>query len=418
MRSFKKIASLTLAFTLLLSCLSLFSCTGAKEAEYTVNVKDALGNAFTSGIIVKFMQGDEQIAMQAIDDKGVAKKTLSKGDYTVELDFTGDKEAYYYAGGAKLSAKETTVDVILANKITGDPVTVTASGDEYDAYAVGIGCTYVELDKNIRNYFLFTPTQGGHYVFSVADGAKVDIGYYGAPHFIQSLSVSEVKDNTFEIDVKDGMIGQGDGGTAVYVIGIDAADPESTSCVLAINRTGDATKTIEDEPWTEYKGTHTPEAYVLPEGAEIKEFDLTAKTDEYKFVLDKKTGYYHLNSADGPVVLVRLAEDCDYIACYATILDKQGVVKYFFDGEEKTYENFVKKENYSNCLLSYIDCADEATGVYPLTEDLMYIIQQNGDHMGWWNPEGSNYRFLNTDDTKDLTINTEIAWLLMCCYAE
>ena len=78
----------------------------------------------------------------------------------------------------------------------------------------------------------------------------------------------------------------------------------------------------------------------------------------------------------------------------------------------------MKRENYSNCLLDYIDCADETLGVYPLTEDLMYIIQQNGDHMGWWDPDGSTYRFLNMDDTKDLTINTEIAWLLMCCYAE
>ena len=411
----KRFASMALAITLILSCAALFSC-GAKEIEYTVNVKDALGNPYSSGIIVNFMQNGERAAMQAVDENGTAKKTLTKGDYTVELDFTGDKDAYYYAGGAKLSAKENTVDAILANKTTGDPTVLIVGENEYDAYAINTGCTYVELSTKGRSYFLFTPTQGGHYVFSVAEGKDVEIGYYGAPHFIQDFSVAEVKDGSFFLDVKDGMIGQGDGGTATYVIGIDSKKAES--CVIAIERTGDATKTIEDEPWTTFKGTHTPKAYTLPEGVQIKEFDLTAKTDAYKFVLDKETGYYHLNSKDGPVVLVRLAEDCDYIACYATILDKQNVVKYFYDGEEKTYENFVKRETYADCLFDYIDCADEATGTYPLTEDLMYIIQQNGDHMGWWDPDGSNYRFRNMDETKDLTINTEIAWLLMCCYAE
>ncbi len=413
--NFKRFASMALAMVLILSCASLFSC-GAKEIEYTVNVKDANGTPYTSGIIVNFMQDGEKAGIQAVDENGVAKKVLPRGDYTVELDFTGDKDAYYYAGGAKLSAKEPTADAILANKVTGEARVLVVGENEFDAYDIGTGCTYVELNTKARNYFLFSPTQGGHYVFSVVDGDGIEIGYYGAPHFIQDFSVAEVKDGSFSTDVKDGMVGQGDGGTATYVIGVDSKKAES--CVISIERTGDATKTIEDEPWTEFKGTHSPEAYTLPQGVAIKEFDLTAKTDAYKLVLDETTGYYHLNSKDGPVVLVRLAEDCDYIACYATILEKQNVVKYFYDGEEKSYETFVKRETYANCLFDYIDCADENTGVYPLTEDLMYIIQQNGDHMGWWDPDGNNYRFRNMDDTKDLTINTEIAWLLMCCYAE
>ena len=88
----KRFASMALAITLILSCAALFSC-GAKEIEYTVNVKDALGNPYSSGIIVNFMQNGERAAMQAVDENGTAKKTLTKGDYTVELDFTGDKEA-------------------------------------------------------------------------------------------------------------------------------------------------------------------------------------------------------------------------------------------------------------------------------------------------------------------------------------
>ena len=226
-------------------------------------------------------------------------------------------------------------------------------------------------------------------------------------------SVNE--DGSIYLDIKDSMIGQGETGTTIVVLGVDTETADN--CVLAIERTGDATKTIEDEPWTDYTAVHTPAPYTLPAGTTFAEFDLTASTDTYKMVLDEATGYYHLNSVSGPIVYVRLAVDSDYIACYKTILDKQGVVKYFYNSEEKTYENFVKKESYSQCLFDYLECVDETEGVYPLTEDLMYIIQQNGDHMGWWDTESPNYRFLNDASQKDYTVNTEIAWLLMCCYA-
>ena len=34
-------------------------------------------------------------------------------------------------------------------------------------------------------------------------------------------------------------------------------------------------------------------------------------------------------------------------------------------------------------------------GVYPLTKDLQYIIQNHGDHQGWWNNDGTNYFFVD-----------------------
>ena len=134
-------------------------------------------------------------------------------------------------------------------------------------------------------------------------------------------------------------------------------------------------------------------AYTLPAGAQLKDFDLTAATDTYKLVYNENDGYYHLNSASGPLVLVRLAEDCEYIACFKTMLDRSGVVKYFFD-EDKKLE---KKESYSECLLEYIKYVDEKEGVYPLNKDLEYIIKQRGDYTGWWNAESSGYIFKDID---------------------
>ena len=413
----KKIITLFLATTLLLSALLLASCSAGGEATYKVSVKDALGNPYTTGIVVQFMQNGEKVAMQAVNKDGIAEKVLTKGDYDVELSFTDNAEAYHYEAGIKLTAKETETDVILANVPVGETTVLHAEGNEHDVYSVSVGCSYVTLEKNARTYFLFSPTQAGEYEFSIKDSAKVEIGYYGAPHFVQTQNTAEIKDNTFTITVRADMIGSGDGGTATYVIGIDSKDDKTANTVLAINRLGDPKKTIEDEPWEVYKATHEMDIYTLPEGTELKEFDLTAATDTYKLVYNENDEFYHLGSEDGPLVLVRLTEDCDYIACFGTIIQKQGILKYFYDGKGKDYENFVKRENYTDCVSKYIECADDTEGVYPLTEDLKYIIQQHGDHAGWWDIDGHGYIFKDMDGNNDSTINTEIAWLLMCCYA-
>ena len=96
-----------------------------------------------------------------------------------------------------------------------------------------------------------------------------------------------------------------------------------------------------------------------------------------------------------------------------TILDRTGVTRHFFDKDGV----FQKKESYTECLLEYISCMDEKTGVYPLTEDLKYIIQNSGEQNGWWDPQ-ENYIFLEQSGEKVVGINADIAWLFMCCYTE
>lgn len=413
MKNFKRVISVVLVIVLCLSLSLLVACGDSGdsgEKTYTVNVKDALGNPYTSGIVVKFLQDGEQIAMQVCDEKGVASKKLPSGDYSVSLNFTDSKADYYFkTDGLKLTSSKNELDVILSYKITSKPETLV---DEFEAYSVNVGCTYVELKSGSRNYFLFSPTTAGNYEFSIPVGDNVTIGYYGAPHFVQSESAKEVKDNKFSISVKASMIGTGDSGTNTFVIGIDA-DKDANNCILGIERIGDPIKTVEDEPWTVYKKTVDIQAYTLPATAEIKEFDLTASTDNYKIVLNKDDGFYHLNDKNGPLVLVRLAEDSEYIDSFQKMVDKSAVVKYFYDDDK-----FVKKETYNECLAEYIECVDEDEGVYPLTEDLKYIIQQRGEYVGWWDDESSGYRFKDMAGNIIPGINDEIAWLLMCCYIE
>lgn len=401
-----------MAIALVCIAMGLTGCSGQKK--YTVTVKDALGNPYSDGVIVQFLQDGQQVAIQPCDEEGVATKKLDKGEYTVAIMSTDDEVSFYYEEDLKLTDKERELEVVAAYKVSGEPTVLYADSKEYDAYHLSTGCTYLELISGERTYFLFTPKEAGNYEFSIADGANVEIGYYGAPHYVQSVNAAEVVDNKFTISVSASMIGSGDSGTTVFVLGVDTLDDDVANCVIGIRRLGDAEKTLADEPWTIYEATSELEAYTLPEGAQIQEFDLTASTDTYKLVYNEDDGFYHLNSAEGPLVLARLAEDCDYIACFKTMLDRSGVVKYFFDEDGE----FEKKVSYSECLLEYIEYVDEANGVYPLTEDLKHIIQQRGDYVGWWNIESNGYIFKDIDGNNDSSINSEIAWLLMCCYIE
>ncbi|MBQ2688208.1 MAG: hypothetical protein IJF52_06255 [Clostridia bacterium] len=413
MKNIKRILSLVLLMTLTLSVLTLSACSTG-EVNYKVTVKDAAGNPYTTGVIVQFIKNGEQVAMQTVDENGVAAKKLEGGKYGIALKFADDELECYYDEGLQVTAKDNEIDVTVAYKITSEPEVIFAGGEQFDAYTINDGSYYTELSGKHRNYFLFVPTKAGNYEFSVANNEDTQIGYYGSTHFVQETSAAEVVDNKFTVSVTADMIGTGQGGTSVLVIGVDLLKGDEGSCILAVNRTGDPEKTLADEPWTVYEKTVELSPYSLQNGAKIKEFDLTAPTSKYNLVLNETDGFYHLDSKDGPLVLVRLAEDCQYIACFKTMLDRSGVVKYFFDEND----DFIKKESYSECLLEYIDNADEKAGVYPLTEDLKYIIQQRGEYAQWWDFESSNFRFQDMDGNNMEEINTEIAWLLMCCYIE
>ena len=403
-----------LAALALMVILVLTGCGGSGETapaapadgnvEYKVTLTDALGNTYSDGIIVKFLQDGQEMAMQVVGADGTAVKKLPAGDYTAELVYTSDKVAYNYDASAMVLTAENPAVTVMLSKVTAlEAETLVVDGQDYQAYVIGLGCTDVTLDTGKRTYFLFTPDQAGNYEFGV-EGDVAAIGYYGAPHFVQSVSAVDVVDNKVQISIS----ASGLGGT--LVIGLDSNGAEKG--VLTAERIGDAIKTIADEPWHTYMTTAQLSPYTLPAGAALKDFDLTAETGTYNLVLNETDGFYHLDSADGPLVLVRLVGELEYMATYKTVLDRTGVVKYFYDESG----NFIRKENYSDCLLEYIPNADEAAGVYPLTEDLKYIIQQSGDHSGWWDFNGPGYIFLDEGGNKEANINPEIAWLFMCCY--
>ena len=405
----KRILALLLAAVL---CMGLLAC--GSEATYKVKVLDGQGEPYTSGVIVKFMQGDAQAAMQPVDGNGVAEKKLPKGDYTVELVFTDESiSGHYDTEKAVLSGKNTSIEITLFNGVTGEGTPlhatspVTGEGKEYTAYHVTAGSTYVSLEKEERNYFLFTPTEAGTYQFSV-DGDYA-IGYYGSPFFVQAQSVAEVKDNAFTVSVSASMIGTGNTGTSVYVIGIDGG-AEAADCVLNIKNIGDPEYNVADEPWTEYKPTHTPAPFTLGAGKELTYVDIMKGTAaDNQVIYNEADGYYHFGTADGPVVYMHIGKKAPHVSLQ-TIIQGDGpmggapIRHYFFDEEGK----FVKKEDYTNLLNTYFENMDQDLGIYPLTQDLVYIVQTACS--GWWDAESPDYIFEGC--------NPEIGWMFALCYVK
>ena len=400
----KALCLLTAALTVL---ALLCSCTAAVPG-YRVKVVDPLGNPYTEGVVVQFLQNGAPAGMQVVDAEGVATKELADGDYTVELSFTDANANYHYdKTDLALSADKKELTVVLSKMAGTEATTLTVASKQCKAYAVETGCTYVTLTKGERNYFLFTPTVAGTYEFSLPDSTAA-LGYYGAPHFVQEHhAADEPAEGKFSISVKASMIGTGNTGTTVMVLGIDAGENEDA--VLAIQRIGEPKWDVSDEPWTTYEKTVELSPYTLPEGSTLKEFDLTA--EPYTLVLDDK-GQYHLNTADGPLVLMRLGKKSAYLDDFKTICEKSRVGKHFYDEEGK----FLRKESYNECLLEYIAVMDEDDGVYPFTEDLKYIIQQRGDHYGWFDADGGQYLFKDQNGNNIPGINPDNAWLFPCVY--
>ena len=166
-------------------------------------------------------------------------------------------------------------------------------------------------------------------------------------------------------------------------------------------------------PWTEYKTTHTPSEFTLsiPSGKSLKYVDVTGKTEDTVAVKSDADGYYHYGSANGPIVYVHLGKGAPYFALQ-TVIEGDGlgggapIREYFYDANGE----FLKKEDYTDILRTYFENMDANHYVYPLNDDLIYIIK-NGCKQ-WWDKNDPDYneQFSITD------CNPEIGWMFALCY--
>ena len=437
MKNTKRIYALLLCALFLCSTVLLCACKKEKPddgnstnpsdaasgetAAYKVTVVDGLGNPYTEKVIVKFLQNGEQVAMSNVNENGVAEKELPQGEYTVEIAATGsDSQCWYDPANVTLTAEKTELEIVMAYAPSGDSTTLQATSlatnemKEYEVHYVGTGSSYIELDTADRTYVLFAPTEAGVYEVST-NGGTTTLGYYGGPHFVQANNAGEVVDNVLKFTVSAGMIGEGNTGTTTMVIGIDSEDG-TEGTILNIVRTGDPEWSVEDEPWSNYQPTVDITPYALPEGVELKSFNLTVPNGIYTIVYSETDGYYHLYAADGPVVYVQLANAVKGISLMnmvGEIVYEDGVLmqtgtapfRYMYNNGQDDFF----KEDYTDAMRQFVTNRDKASGVYPLTKDLEYILKKGIEFIGWCDKDSSNYLFADEPN-----INPDLAWMFLC----
>ena len=352
----------------------------ANKKDYTVTVVDYNGNSMT-GMGVTIYKNGIVVAGGEVNSGGKYTKKLEPGEYTFEVE-AGDKYGY---DKIQTTLTENTPSAIVTVGNRLDMSKTEILQETYVVVKAGLGGNFAEYQSNVDNYFMFTPSASGKYrIRTINTGAK--IAYCGTSSYVFPPTY---EGNTYEFEVREDQIGNID-----FVFSITGI----SEGVFVMERYAEADK---DFVWKDYKGTcGTPSSSFPKPAGTLTYVDVTKSSETYNLVKGSD-GYYHMNSASGPIVYVNLGNSAPYIS----IREMRTT---------SNLQNMEKGERYNNLVDKYIATIDEQTGVCPLTDDLKYMIQNGGDDRGWWdkNKEGGYYLFGSKD------VNKDIAWMFACCYVE
>ena len=352
------------------------------KVTYTVDVV-TYKNKVVKNVTVQFLSGDAVIAEAKADSTGKASVSLEEGTYTARV--SDDK---YGSGRITLTASAPSSKLIAAESVDTSDTQVMC---EKTVTTTKLGGRYAKLNSG-DNYFVYTPSQSGKFVVRTdsseavkTNGSDEKVSYCGSSQHY--LSNPNYEGNEIVINVTEDQVGH-----TLCVFSVTG----STDTVIVIERIGDAEVAKE---CVEYKGTFIPSAYkhTLPAGTQ-KWVDVTGSFTYVK----GSDGYYHKDSATGPVIYVTLGgANVKYISM-KDLLD---------NGPLRNYD---KLEDYTTLMLQYVSCMDEDYGIFPLTEDLIYMYQNGGAAKGWYDKSTTTGFYLFGDKT----VNKDIAWMFECCYWE
>ena len=374
--------------------------SGSEEkTAYSVKVVDYDGSTH-SGITVQFLKDGNPVAVQTTDGSGIASAELVSGNYTVALAASG---LYYEEENVNLSADKHSLTLYVTDTCAKGLINEWF-GPTYDK--IGLGATYATTRQtNVVSYFPFTPEEEGTYKITVTD-SKAKLSYWGGINYPIEQEAEEQTATSFQLNVKESNLG------GTYAIGVQGA----SDYILVIERVGGAELDESDIPWEVYEGNPPSSKYNKNVGQKLTYVDLTGETSNFKPVLGSD-GYYHLNSANGKILYVNLGPNAQYVPMY-NMLGVSGVGGTKFG---KTFRNsdgsVLKKEDYTSCMIAYVNCRNPQTGsaafeVYPLTKDLMYMLKNGGESMGWWDENSEQFLFADLGSK----FNPELGWMFAVCY--
>ncbi len=284
------------------------------------------------------------------------------------------------------------------SEVAGDVnFTMTFSATDKDEYiynydSIEVGENNLTLDGSaITTIYGFSSDVSGKYTITAPDGCTVS--YWGNNEWSLAKESSN-ETNIYELEYATA-------GPSVYV-GISGA----TQATVTIERTGDVQTGGGQNPgggseYTDYENKVKPEAFTFA-GVEENLFYVWVEDSEKTAVLGAD-GFYHIGTANGPVLYVDIDMD---LHPYSENYIVAGLNKI---AQEGRLYNYSTKISYNNALLEYAACKDSKTGLYPVTEDIKEILVQYGTGQGWYTLNGPAYMF-------QAEVDAENAWLFMCCY--
>ncbi len=406
----KRVMSLLLTLVMMVGLLA--GCAGetgttSANATYKITVLAPDGTP-AKDVTVRILQDGKPVGGLLVPDAGgLVSKELPRGEYTLKVESTV-AEVKYSTGDQDLRLTDTKTELTVELMYTeGEAHRMIYN--EFKAPFLNVGKTVVELETG-RNLFIFAAAEAGVYEISYNNDATA-FGYYGNIFVVQDHNIGEVvegKQNTILLEVAPGSVATEEG-TTDHVLGV-TVDGNATG-ILEIKRVADY---VPDINWTNYQARCEIKAYKMPENYTVHEFDMN---EEYNIVLNTEDGYYHLNTADGPLVMFRMGansdKDCRYaLSSFETVAAADHIVATYPIGDGR-YDGI----SFGAVVLEYLKVDDEETGLYPLNEDIKYILQEVGTSKGWWDYESPNYLFydkLNGDNK--IMVNAQTAWLFNCCY--
>lgn len=232
--------------------------------------------------------------------------------------------------------------------------------------------------------YAFTPEQDGIYHFEAPEG--ILLGYYGGDAY---FLFDNTTDKTNTLDHTVAMAGQ-----TVYV-GVQSGSP----CSLTITRTGDRPKTAADFDWVFPRAT---QRIFSGDALEGKWSWVNVRDDVKDTAVLGSDGYYHLNSADGPVLFMDLS-DHRYVDLIDANQQRGGSLRYTLQTGEETWE----KVNYRDLFNDYRDLDENGEAhntIVALTEELMIMLQRVGSDSDWY----GEYGWVGGE--------AEEAWMFPCKY--
>lgn len=315
-------------------------------------------------------------------------------DYTHELIEAGQYKVMIWAYSA---SDYSNVDGTVSASITFTPAggDIEIPKEEYvvSDILLGLGENYLTLDETaITTIYEFTPEETGLYKF-IVDNEEALVGYWGAGSFFV-WDQTENKINVIERELD--AVGQS------IMIGVSNVEGEF---VMTVEKVG-SVEEIEQIEYIEYVVKHVPLAkYLIDLSAD--QTAVPVDITKPQTVVKGSDGFYHLGSANGPIIYVNLiSEQFDLTQAFYGgygALTMRG--KYVDEDGNETYYEFLKAmQHYANVLYN----SDYENGLYPMSEDLMIFLKAFGGYQGWYSPEQSGFEAIKAEHDPDS------AWLVSC----